>query len=125
MHRRRDEMRWPFAGQLDDELTEIGLRHFQSRRFEGRIKVYLLRGHRLRFNDAPAVRLPGNVENDVPRILRVAGPVNVTATFVDGRFQLFEIAIEMREGVFLDAFGVIAERINVRQGRVATTIASQ
>ena len=28
---------------------------------------------------------------------------------VDGCFQLFEIAVEMSEGVFLDAFGGIAE----------------
>ena len=55
----------------------------------------------------------------------VGRPVDVSAVLVGGRFQLSEIAIEMSEGVFFDALGMIAESVAVGESGVAATIAGQ
>ena len=36
MHGRGHQVRGPFAGELDDELAEIGLGHLDPGRFQGR-----------------------------------------------------------------------------------------
>ncbi len=116
MHRRRDQVRRPFAGQLDDELAEIGLRDLDARRLERRVEMDLLGGHRFRFDRPLAVRFLRDVDDDAACFLGVAGPVDLAAEVDDGRFELFEIAVEMGERVLLDALGVIAQRWSCRPG---------
>ena len=70
MDRRGDQVRRPFAGQLDDELAEVGLRHLQAGRLQGRVEVDFLGGHRLRFDDAhvqPALRAMSTTMRARPR----------------------------------------------------------
>ena len=125
MDGRGDEMRRPFAGQLDDELAKVGLRYLQAGRFQRRIEMHFLRGHRLRFDDALAFRFLGDLQNDAPGVLRRRRPVDMAAESCDRRFQLFEILVEMSERMFLDALGVIAEGAAVGQSGVAAAVAGQ
>ena len=70
-----------------------------------------------------AAGLAGDVDDDAPGVLGRGGPVDVAAELVHGRFQQFEIAVEMGERVFLDALGVIAQLAAVGEGGVAAAIA--
>src|SRR5262249_29829894 len=51
------------------------------------------------------------------------GPVNATARLLNRVLQLLEILIQVRERVFLDSLGVVAEPIAVAEGGVAAAIA--
>ena len=69
--------------------------------------------------------LLGDVDDDPPGLLGVGRPVDLAAEPLHGGFELFEVAVEMGEGVFLDALGVIAELVAVGQGGVAAAVAGQ
>ena len=51
VNRRRDDVRRPMPGKLNDVFAEVGFDRFDAGRFERVIEMNLLAGHRLRFDD--------------------------------------------------------------------------
>ena len=118
-------MRGPFAGELNDELAEVGLGDSDAGCLQGRVEMDFLGRHRLRFDGAPAVARAGNVHDDAAGVRGGGGPVDVAAEPLDGGFELFEVAVEVGEGVFLDLLGVVAEAVAVGQGGKPAAVAGQ
>ncbi len=91
--------------------------------FQCRIEMHFLRGHRFRPDDMPATRSLRDLRDDAARRFRIRGPVDVSAEALHRGFELFEIAVKMSEGVFLNLLGVIAQPITIRQRCIAATVA--
>ena len=123
VHGGGDQVRRPFAGQLDDELTKVGLDDLQAGRFQGGVQVHFLRRHRLGFDDPLAAGVPGDVEHDAPGVLGRGGVMDLAAPLVNGLFQLFQVAVEVGERVLLDTLGVIAQLAAAGEGAEAAAIA--
>ena len=71
------------------------------------------------------IKFLGDIDDDLPRLFRVGRPVDMAAELVNRGFELFEIAVEMGEGVLLDALGMIAKLAAVAECRVAAPVAGQ
>jgi hypothetical protein len=87
--------------------------------------VDLLRRHGLGFDDAPRFGPPRDLDDDAARVFGGRGPVDLAAELQHRRFELFEVAVQVRQRVFLEALGVVAEAVAVRQGGVAAAVAGQ
>ena len=123
--RRGDEVRRPFAGELDDELAEIRLDDFDAGLLQRRVEVDLFRRHRLRFDDKFTLGALGDVEDDSAGVLGRGRPVDVATEALHGGFELLQIAVEVGEGVFLETFCVVAQAVTVGESSIATAIAGQ
>ncbi len=125
VHRRGDQVRRPLAGDLDDELAEVGLGHLQPGGLQRGVEVDLLGRHRLRLHDALTAGLLRDLDDDAAGVLGRLRPVDAAAEAEDGGLELFEVAVEVGEGVLLDALGVVAQLAGVGEGGVAAAVAGQ
>ena len=75
----------------------------------------LFAGHGFRFHQHVYAALFCEIENKIGRFLAGAAVHNVAAVRDQVRFQLFEIIIEVLDGVLLDRIGFVAESLVVGQ----------
>ena len=113
--RRRDDVRRRLVAQLDDVFAEIGLDRLDAVRLERLVEADLLGDHRLALGDALGAARRAEVEEDLPRLRRVARLMHVAAGLGHLALVGLEIEVEMRERVVLDVAGAVAQRLELRQ----------
>src|SRR5437870_4192891 len=120
MNGRRNQVRRALAGELDNKLPEVGFSNIHPGLLQRRVQVDLFRCHRLRLDSPFAVRGPRNLDNDVSSVARGLRPVNLSTSLANRLFELLQVHIEIGESMFLDSFGMAAQRVTIWQRRIAT-----
>src|SRR5665213_681345 len=95
--------------ELQDVFAEIGFDGFQLMRFQALIEMDLLAGHRFRFHQHMDAALLCEIENEIGGLLASAAVHNVAAVGDYVGFELFEVVIEVLDGVLLDRVGFVAQ----------------
>ena len=88
-------MRRLILADLNNEFAQVGFDNIKSRRLHHVSQVDLLAHHGFALDDTLGVMVLGNVEDDLPGILRVGGIMNMAAVLLDVCVKLFEVVIEI------------------------------
>jgi hypothetical protein len=82
MHRRGDDVRRRFAGQLDNVLAEIGLDRLDAGSGQRFIELRLFREHRLRLGRLGHAMAARHVDHQIANLLAITRPQHLgTAGF--------------------------------------------
>src|SRR5688500_6615347 len=102
MHAGENEMIRGLAKELLDVLAEVALDHTEARGFQRGVQVDLLARHCLGFDDRFHPALLREIQNVIPRLLTVAGPMNLASARGEVSLELFQILIEVIYSLVLD-----------------------
>ena len=108
MHAGEDEMEGGLAPQLLDELPQVALHHAVALGLESGIEMDLLGGHALAFDDRLGTGCADDPEDDLARLGRIAGPVDLAAAGLEGVDEADEHLVESVHGVPLGEVGGVA-----------------
>ena len=105
---RGGEMRRGVAGQLDDELPQVGFHDLEACRGQGRIEADFLGGHGLGFDHRLDPVFPGHVEDKLAGLGGVPGPKHPAAPGGHGSFQIVQEFIQPGHGLGFGCPGLAA-----------------
>ncbi len=87
-----------FVAKLDDEFAEIGFNDSDAGAFQRVVEMNFLARHCLGLDDGLRVFGGGNLQDNFPRLRRVAGPMHFRSARFNFRGELFEIFVQMIDG---------------------------
>src|SRR5215469_2655713 len=90
-------MRRLVGSQLEDEFGEIRLKDANTVGLESRIQFDLCGGHRFDLDDVLCLHVTQQTDYDTSCLIRVGGPMHVTARRSQLPFKLLKVGIEMLE----------------------------
>ena len=95
-------MRRSFAGQLADELGEVGLDRADPGREQCVVQTDLVSGEGLDLDDLDRPGPAYEPDHELVRLLGVASPVHRSARLLDGSLELNQVPVEMTKHAALD-----------------------
>ena len=113
VQRRHHDVRRAILTELDDQIGEVGLVRDDAGLLERAIQSRLVRRHRLDLDDLAFVMLLDDLDDDAVGFVGVASPVDRAAGARAGGLELFEVEVEMTEGVILDRVRRLRELLPV------------
>ena len=108
MHAGEDEVEGGLAPQLLDELPEVAFHHAVALGFESGVEMDLLARHALALDDRLGTSRADDPEDDLTRLGRIAGPVDLAAADLEGVGEADEHLVEPVDGVPLGEVGGVA-----------------
>ena len=114
-------MRWLFPRQLNDVLAQVSFNGTHVCSFKRMVEFDLFGRHRFALDGRLHATRTSQVDDVIVDVDAGFGPVNFPAVSFDLLHQLFEVVIEMINGVFLDQPGTLAQRFPVERALVWNT----
>ncbi len=102
VNRRGNDMRRSLAGKLNDVLTQVSFKRGHAYGLQGRVEMDFLGHHALAFHDQARPSFTGEAANYAVRFVRIARPVNLGPNFFGVGRKLFQILIEVKQGLVFD-----------------------
>ena len=99
MDGRSDDVEGLFVGELDDDLAQVRLDHFDAGRLQGGVQADLLGQQRLGFDDQLGAPLPRQRQHVRPSLLRRSGKVDHAAALLDIGGELVDVVVEVLDSV--------------------------
>ena len=109
-----DDVRGFFFAQLQDDFCQVGFENADARGLEKGIQLNLGRGHGLDLDDLDGVFLAQQVEDDLARLGGIGGPVDLASGGGTAGFELFEISVEVLQGMCADGRGCLTQFLPIR-----------
>ncbi len=109
MDRWYDDVGRTNARQLDDILSQVGLRHFDAGVDQRMIKADFFSGHTLDLDGLLDVVLASDVQDYTIGLLGIARPVDVPAVSLDSLLKLHQVMIQVVHGVQSDVMASLAK----------------
>ena len=85
--------------QLHDVLAQVGLDDLESSLFERAVEVDFLGGHRLGLHHGLRAGLPGDADDEVAGLRSRAGPMHPRAARFEASDELFQVPVEVVDGL--------------------------
>ena len=102
VQRRNHDVRGLVIAQLKNDFGQIGLEDADARGFQKGIQLNLGRSHGLDLDHFAGVLLPQQVEDRLPCLSSVGGPVNRASGSRAAGFKFFEVGAEVFKGLRAD-----------------------
>ena len=113
VQRRSHDVRGFFLAELENNLSQIGLKDLNARGLEKRIQLNHGRGHGLDLDHLGGFFLAQNLKNDAARAGGVCGPVNRAPRGSAALFKLLKICAEILKDVVANRCAGIAQRLPI------------
>ena len=117
VYRRRNDVAWRLACQLNDVLTKIRLRNLNTSLFKHLIQPDLLGDHGLTFDNETRIRLLTDSTDNRAGLRGGSRPMDVPTVLYRLPFVSFKVQIQMTEHMVFDIASCIAQRIELGQTR--------
>ena len=109
MHRRRNDVRRCFTGQLNDVLTEVSFHRLNTGGAQRLIQPRLFREHRLRLGDLAHSMPPGDINHQIADFITLTRPQHLRAARPGPFFKDVEPDIEIIQNTVADFFIGLAQ----------------
>ena len=110
----RNDVGGGFAGQLNNELAQIGLHGFHPGGLQRIGQPDLLGSHGLGFHHRGGSQPAAEIHHVAGGLAGVTGPEHPAATLDHAGFQPLQMEVQMLDGFFLDAMGPFSEIFPLR-----------
>ena len=108
MEGRGDQVGGRFLGQLDDVFAEVGFEDGDALGFQDLVQPQFLGDHGFAFGDGAHIPGAGNFGDDGVGLTSVGGEVDLAAGGGYFPLQHSQVVVEVGDGVFFDAAGLLA-----------------
>ena len=115
MQRGRDDVIRPLVRQLQDVLAQIGLHRFQAVMLQPLVEIDLLGGHGFRFHDQVRAALLRQAQDEIGDLGAVLAIDHLAAVRLDVALELFQVMIQIVDGVLLEGVGLGAQFLVIGQ----------
>ena len=122
MQRRNHNMRRPVLAELNNQLRQVRLNRMNPRRFQRGVQLNLLSRHRFDLDDLSRALRAGparlrQLNNNPPRLFRIASPMHHPARTRAVRLKLLQIEIQVLHRVLTNLLPRLAQILPVRHLR--------
>jgi len=114
VQRRRDDVRGPLLGELNDVLTQVGLDGPDARRLERTVKLHLFSDHRLALDHAADVVFSGDIDDHPVGFFGRFRPEYGGTAGRDVPLELDQQFIEIGDRVAFNIAGLFAPVLPIR-----------